>query len=92
MRIYTKRVQILEMTQEELDKFRELMDKAEQGHTVHYAETKLANGANLGVHMVSKEEAYKNEAERLKAADARRHGKNYAETMEARRRMESNSY
>lgn len=58
MRIVTKRIKVIEMTAEEIRKFHELMERARDGHTSHYAEDRLEDGSYLGVHVV--EEAVPN--------------------------------
>ncbi len=56
MKIVTKRIKVIQMTEEEIRKFHELMERAVSGHTSHYAEEKLADGSYLGVAVVPKEE------------------------------------
>jgi hypothetical protein len=55
MRITTKKIRVISMTQEEMREFQELMQKAAEGRTVNYAEKQLADGTFLGV---SVEETY----------------------------------
>ena len=49
MKITTKRIRVITMTPEEHTKFLECMEAARQGHTSHYAESKLDDGSFLGV-------------------------------------------
>lgn len=56
MRIITKRLKVIQMSAEEIQKFHDLMQQAEQGHTSHYAEDRLSDGSFLGVQVVSKAE------------------------------------
>ena len=53
MKIRTKKIRVIEMTEEEIRKFHDLMESARQGHTSHYAEEQLADGTFLGVSVVS---------------------------------------
>jgi hypothetical protein len=52
MRITTKRIRVIEMTEEEIAKFHELMESAKQGREVNYAEERMADGSFLGVSVV----------------------------------------
>lgn len=54
MRIITKRIKVIAMTEEELAKFYSALKRAEEGHTSHYAEEKLDDGSYLGVSVVQK--------------------------------------
>lgn len=56
MRLKTKRIKYIEMTEEEVQKFHELMQRASEGHTSHYAEDKLDDGSYLGVSVVKQHE------------------------------------
>lgn len=52
MRIVTKRIKVIEMTEEEITKFHRLMEEAQEGRTSHYAEERLEDGSFLGVAVV----------------------------------------
>jgi hypothetical protein len=56
MRIVTKRIKVIQMTEEEVAKFHEAMQRASEGHTSHYAEEKLDDGSYLGVSVVKAHE------------------------------------
>ncbi len=56
MRIITKRIKVITMTKEEVRKFHELMERAAEGHTSHYAEDRLDDGSFLGVSVVKEHE------------------------------------
>lgn len=49
MRIKVKRIKVIEMSEEEIAKFHDLMARAKEGHTSHYAEEQLEDGSFLGV-------------------------------------------
>ncbi len=49
MRFRTKKIRIIEMTEEEIRVFHDLVEKAHDGHMSHYAETRLQDGSFLGV-------------------------------------------
>lgn len=49
MKVITKRIKVIEMTQAEMRDFLALIDKARDGVTVNYAEQRLADGSFLGV-------------------------------------------
>lgn len=49
MKIHTKRIRVISMTQEEIRKFHDLLERATAGHTSHYAEDRLTDGSFLGV-------------------------------------------
>lgn len=55
MRIITKRLKVIQMTNEEIRSFHDLMEKAQRGHESHYAEQKLSDGSFLGVSVVDEE-------------------------------------
>ena len=55
MKITTKKIRVISMTQEEMREFQTLMQKAAEGQTVNYAEKQLSDGTFLGV---SVEETY----------------------------------
>jgi hypothetical protein len=57
MRIVTKRIKVIEMTNEEIVKFQNCMNRAAEGHTSHYAEEKLDDGSFLGVSVVKEHES-----------------------------------
>lgn len=52
MRIITKRLKVIQMTQEEIKKFHALMERAAAGQTTNYAEEQLSDGSFLGVQVV----------------------------------------
>jgi len=56
MKIITKRIKVIAMSVEEHEAFLSTMRKAAEGHTSHYAESKLEDGSYLGVAIVSEEE------------------------------------
>ena len=49
MRIRRKVISLIEMTEEEIRIFHDLMEKAREGQTTHYAEHQMENGTFLGV-------------------------------------------
>ena len=63
MRIVTKRIKVVEMSEEEMRKFVETVQRAQCGSLVHYAETQLDDGSYLGVqvkpNVVLGEESYR---------------------------------
>ena len=52
MRIISKRIKVIQMTEEEITVFKRTMDRAAEGHTSHYAEEQLEDGGYLGVQVV----------------------------------------
>lgn len=56
MKLTTKKIRVITMTFEEQQNFMRLMDEARQGHTSHYAESRLSDGSFLGVSLVDKHE------------------------------------
>jgi hypothetical protein len=49
MKVITKRLKVIQMTQSEMRDFLALIEKARDGTTVNYAEQKLQDGSFLGV-------------------------------------------
>lgn len=49
MRIFTKRIQVIGLTPQELAAFKEMISEAERGTVVHYAERDMGHGTFLGV-------------------------------------------
>lgn len=56
MRVTTKRIRVIEMTQQEADAFLRTVQRAVKGHESHYAEESLDDGSFLGVQVVPKHE------------------------------------
>lgn len=49
MRLITKRLKVIAMTPEEMEKFLDLVHRAKEGHQSHYAEEQMDDGSYLGV-------------------------------------------
>ena len=49
MRIYTKHIEVLGLTPNELDKLLAMVDEAKRGQTVHYAEREMSPGQFFGI-------------------------------------------
>lgn len=77
MKIRTKRIRVIEMTEEEMQKFYECLEQAREGHTVHYGEQKLDDGSFLGVAMVTKEQVREAEIAEQKLRDERERMRGY---------------
>lgn len=56
MKLTTKKIRLIEMTREEMEKFVAAMEAARIGRTSHYAEERLSDGSFLGVQMVDQHE------------------------------------
>lgn len=54
------------MTEEEIRKFHELMDRAKEGHTSNYAEERLDDGSYLGVNVVKEHPQFKEPTPQVK--------------------------
>ena len=71
MRLITKRIKVISMSVEEHAKFLECMEAAREGHTSHYAESKLDDGSFLGVSVLTKEQVEAQRREIQKREDER---------------------
>lgn len=58
MKIITKKIRVIQMTSEEIRKFHELMERAQTGHTSHYAEERLEDGSFLAVQVEQPADSY----------------------------------
>lgn len=56
MRIITKKIKVISMTMEEHQAFMDTVQRAAEGRTVNYAESRLEDGSYLGVSIESEEE------------------------------------
>ena len=52
MKIITKKIRVIQMTEEETQEFANLMQQAREGHTSHYAEKQLQDSSYLAVSIV----------------------------------------
>lgn len=65
MKVITKHIKVIQMSEEEIEAFHKTMEAAREGHTSHYAEQRLSDGSFLGVQLVSEEEQRLAEIDRV---------------------------